>query len=89
MLILQGKLFGEVSEWFKVTISKVVVGATPPRVRIPASPYKKERTFVLSFLLQKADENPARVRSPMRMYAKALLEHYRLMCGERKFLGEE
>ncbi len=29
---------GEVSERFKVTTSKVVVGVTPPRVRIPSSP---------------------------------------------------
>ena len=29
---------GEVSEWFKVTTSKVVVGVTLPRVRIPPSP---------------------------------------------------
>ena len=32
---------GEMSEWFKVTISKVVVGVTPPGVRIPAFPNKK------------------------------------------------
>lgn len=27
------------SEWFKVTTSKVVVGEIPPRVRIPSSPF--------------------------------------------------
>ena len=30
--------YGEVSEWFKVTASKTVVGATPPWVQIPPSP---------------------------------------------------
>lgn len=31
-------VIGEMSEWFKVTISKVVVGVTLPWVRIPLSP---------------------------------------------------
>ncbi len=38
MIRCKYKQQGEVSEWFKVTISKVVAGETPPGVRIPASP---------------------------------------------------
>ena len=30
---------GEVSEWFKVQTWNVCVGATPPGVRIPPSPF--------------------------------------------------
>ena len=33
------KVLGEMSERFKVTISKVVVGETPPWVQIPLSPF--------------------------------------------------
>ncbi len=32
-------LSGEVSEWFKVQTWNVCVGATPPGVRIPPSPF--------------------------------------------------
>ena len=46
---------GEVSEWFKVTTSKVVVGVTLPRVRIPPSPHGTDFGLYQSpfrFLLQ-------------------------------------
>lgn len=32
---------GEVTEWPIVLVSKTSVGASPPRVRIPPSPYSK------------------------------------------------
>ncbi len=31
-------IFGGVPEWLNGTVSKIVVGATPPRVRIPPPP---------------------------------------------------
>ena len=45
------KIKGEVSEWFKVQISKICGGASPPRVRIPPSP------FLLDALLGKGFRN--------------------------------
>ena len=36
--LLKTVFFGEVAEWLKAAVSKIVVGATPPGVRIPPSP---------------------------------------------------
>ena len=38
------------SEWFKVTTSKVVVGVTLPWVRIPFSPILKSASKIVDFI---------------------------------------
>ena len=35
--------YGEVAEWFNAAVLKTVEGASPPRVRISASPPMKEK----------------------------------------------
>ena len=47
-------LFGEVAEWFNAAVLKTVEGASPPRVRISASPPLKNpehkfRIFLLTY----------------------------------------
>ena len=46
-------LFGGVPEWLNGTVSKIVVGATSPRVRIPAPPPSKNFLQVLYTALAK------------------------------------
>ena len=43
--------YGEVAEWFNAAVLKTVEGASPPRVRISASPpIKEKRPFEVVFL---------------------------------------
>ena len=44
--------YGEVAEWFNAAVLKTVEGASPPRVRISASPPMKEkRPFEVVFFV--------------------------------------
>ena len=57
LLTVLGKIYywvtyGEVAEWFNAAVLKTVVGATPPRVRISASPpIRKKAPFMGVFFV--------------------------------------
>ena len=59
--------YGEVAEWFNAAVLKTVEGATPPRVRISASPPIVEQAPVYAGVLLYTHENSGRgVRRRMR-----------------------
>ncbi len=58
---------GEVAEWFNAAVLKTVEGATPPRVRISASPPIKSSDTVLGFFSwRRYGSNCASLFSPGR-----------------------
>ena len=50
-------IYGEVSEWFKVQISKICEGVTLPRVRIPPSPFLLFYFLFFNSFIQRQNQN--------------------------------